>query len=241
MAVKKVLKKIKSVASKAAPSKEGGVLAASDDIIVKFEGGKLKLYVVKLVLGKWKGWLALPGSQLGMNEDLDAAAERVYKEATGQKNILHKEQLYTFSDPKRDSRQRCISTAFIVVPEKIEDKAKPSNKDKYAEGQWIDFNKAKDLAFDNMDMLKRAKSRIAAKLEYSNLGVLMLPTEFTLSELQKLYEFCWNKKIDKRNFRKKILAMKIVKETGKMRQAAISRPAMLYKAFSQKLQYLSLF
>jgi len=220
---------------------QGGVLAASDDIIVKFEEGMLKLYVVKLLLGKWKDWWALPGSQLALNEDMDAAAERVYHEATGLKDILHKEQLYTFSDPKRDTRGRCISTAFIVIPKKVEEKAKPNKKEKYVEGQWIDFAKAKGLAFDNMQMLKQAKDRIASKLEYSNLGVLLLPEVFTLSDLQKLYEYCWDKKVDNRNFRKKILAMKIVKETGKMRQSGVSRPAMLYKAVSQKLQYLSLF
>ena len=218
-----------------------GVFAASDDIIVKFEEGKLQLYIVKLLLGKWKDWWALPGSQLTLNEDMDATAQRVYTEATGLKDILHKEQLYTFSDPKRDSRGRCISTAYIVIPRSIEEKAKPIKKDKYSEGKWMDFESAKGLAFDNMQMLKQAKDRIASKLEYSNLGVLLLPSEFTLSDMQKLYEYCWNKKVDKRNFRKKILAMKIVKETGKMRQAKVSRPAMLYKAVSLKLQYLSLF
>jgi 8-oxo-dGTP diphosphatase len=212
--------------------------SSCDDLIVKYQDGKLWFYVVELKLAPWVGCYALPGAAIRADETLDDTMRRVYFEALGEKQPLYAEQLYTFSGLKRDSRSRSISTSYIVIPkpgagEKIE------NSVKYGKGEWRDLKNPGKLAFDHNEMVKKGFDRIAGKLLYSTLGVLLLPKEFTLTELQNLYEFCGEKGLDKRNFRKKILSLGIIEETGKMKTGGKSRPAMLYKATSLKLEIIN--
>lgn len=221
------------------------VMAATDITIVKFEAGKVWVYLITLLYERWKDRKAFPGSQIQITETLETACERVFSEATGdknaKKNIIYKEQIYTFSDPKRDTRSRCISTEYLAIPSELNRNYAPTNNEKYSQGEWVELDKAKNLAYDHDEMLKKLKKKLATELQFSNLGILLMPKEFTLTDLQSLYEYCWGKKLDKRNFRKKILNMNIVKESGNMKTGDKSRPAKFYTSLKNSFIELDLF
>lgn len=216
----------------------GNPYAATDLGIFRYDGERLLIFLVELGGGPFKGRLSLPGARLQMDEDLPTAAKRVYREAGGTR-LLYMEQLYTFSALQRDPRSRSISTAYIAFPGGQSFRFKPC--DKYAGGDWYDAFRVRRLAYDHDIILNVCRERIAAKLNYSTISLLLLPAEFTLTEMQKLYELCLDAEIDKRNFRKKIGKMDIVKETGRRRTGEKARPAMLYKAVRRSMELIPLF
>ena len=89
------------------------------------------------------------------------------------------------------------------------------------------------LAFDHEDILEYALMRIRNKIQYTNAVWSILPENFTLGEIQNVYEIIWGRKTDKRNFRKKILSLGLLKPAGKMKKGFRQRPAKLY-AFKTK-------
>jgi len=101
--------------------------------------------------------------------------------------------------------------------------------EKYAAIRWWPIRALPKLAYDHATIVKVAVSRLRAKLEYANVAWSLLPTEFTLAELQNTYESILGKQLDKRNFQKKYLALGLIKESGKMRIGGAYRPAKLYK------------
>jgi len=200
-------------------------LAASDLCIFRFMNGELYIYLVKLKYSFFKGLWALPGGLVKEKEDLDTTCKRIYKEATGRENAYF-EQLHTFSDPKRDPRTRSISTSYIALPQGQTVSFSPCTK--YETGEWKKVKEIKTLAYDHIKIINNALENIAAKLNYSTIALAMLPKKFTLKDLQDLYEYCLKIKIDKRNFRKKILSLNIVKESGEILTGLKARPAMLF-------------
>jgi len=213
-------------------------LSASDLCIFRFMNGNLYVYLVKLKYSFYKGLWALPGSLVKEKENLDMTCERIYKEATGMEKAYFK-QLYTFSDPKRDPRTRSISTSYIAMPQGQIASFSPCSK--YESGEWRKVKEIKTLAYDHMKILNNALENIAEKLNYSTIGLALLPKKFTLKDLQDLYEFCLKIKIDKRNFRKKILSLNIIKESGEMLTGLKARPAMLYTAKEQGIKAIPMF
>ena len=131
---------------------------------------------------------------------LETAKREVYEE-TGIKDV-YLEQLYSFGDVKRDPRGRVITIAYfaLINSEKIELKAKTDVK----KAEWYSMYSLPKLAFDHKKILEYALQRLRYKLEYTTAGFQLLPELFTLTELQGVYEIIFDKKFDKRNFRKKI-------------------------------------
>ncbi|MDR0608208.1 MAG: NUDIX hydrolase, partial [Candidatus Peribacteria bacterium] len=127
------------------------------------------------------------------------------------KNV-YLEQLYTFSDPKRDPRGRVISVAYmaLVARENVIIKAGSDA----GEAKFFPIEKLPKLAFDHKKILSYATKRLKRKLEYTNVAQYILSKKFTLSQLQNVYETVFEQKFDVRNFRKKIDKLGIVKETG---------------------------
>jgi 8-oxo-dGTP diphosphatase len=100
-----------------------------------------------------------------------------------------------------------------------------------AEGvSWFGMTELPDLAFDHRQILRMAHERLRAKLDYSTIAFQFLNRDFTLSELQHVYEVIIREKIDKRNFRKRVLSTNLIKDTGKQTRAGAHRPARLYRA-----------
>lgn len=209
--------------------------AATDLVISKFREGKMLVYLVKISAEHLKGKWALPGALIRNDETLEQAATRVFFEASNIKQVTL-EQLYTFSDPERDKRNRSISTAYLAFADKPENFQVCS---KYLEGKWFDIKEIPKLAYDHNKILDVALERISSKINYSTIGFFLLNKEFTLTEFQELYEYFAKNPIDKRNFRKKVLSLKIVKETGKTVTNRIARPAKIYSPIKRKISVIS--
>ncbi|MEM9336870.1 MAG: NUDIX domain-containing protein [Patescibacteria group bacterium] len=174
------------------------------------------------------------GGLVEAHETAGQAVVRHLKEKAGLSGI-YTEQLYTFSDVNRDKRNRVIAIAYLglVRPDVVSTYQHP-------EAHFVPVSEITALAYDHNEMLIAAKKRLASKLEYTNIAQYVLPRHFTLTQLQSVYETLHKRDFDKRNFRKKILALDIVSETGQMEEGVKHRPAALYKFTSQTLQQIPL-
>ena len=210
---------------------------AVDNVIFTVHGGVLQVLLIKMKRKPFAGSWALPGGLVGQKETLDAAAIRVLQSETNVRDV-YLEQLYTFSAPKRDPRDRAISTAYFALVPAGELKLKTNTK--YDGVAWRPLAKIGKLAFDHNKIVEYAVKRLQWKLEYTNVVWSLLPDEFTLTDLQVIYEAVLGETLDKRNFRKKILALRLVEPTGKQIAQGAHRPAQLYRFISRKPQMISL-
>jgi len=196
-------------------------------VVFSLRDDELKLLLVRRGADPFKRMWSLPGGQLGPDEDLDASAMRTLEEGTGVSGV-YLEQLYTFGSPPRDPRRRAIAVCyFALVPsERLQLRAALN-----AEGVgWFSMAELPELAFDHAQMVDVARQRLEAKLAYSTIALQFMPERFTLSELQQVYEIILDERLDKRNFRKRILALGQVDETPEVRRNGSHRPARLYRA-----------
>lgn len=198
----------------------------TDIVIFTIRDQQLKVLLIKRKGTPFKGKWALPGGFVAIDETLEASAKRELAEETGVKGV-YLEQLYTFGSPKRDPRERVITVAyFALIPSgKIQLKAATD-----AEAvDWYSINDLPKLAFDHQEILDMAHERLVAKLDYSTIAFQFMPKEFTLSELQNVYEIILQQELDKRNFRKWVLALENIEETGNELREGPHRPAKLYR------------
>lgn len=185
----------------------------------------LQVLLIQRKAEPYKRSWALPGGFVDIDESLDHAARRELQEETGVSDV-YLEQLFTFGEPDRDPRMRVISVAYValVSAEAVTLQA----GDDAMDARWFSLSDLPSLAFDHAEIVDYALTRLRYKLEYSHVGFKLLPEEFTLSELQTAYETVLGERLDKRNFRRKILQAKILRETGEHRFGE-GRPAKLYR------------
>jgi len=205
---------------------------ATDAAIFTVRDGELCVLLIKMKKAPFTGSWALPGGLIDDEETTEHAASRILRDETGVSDV-YLEQLMTFDDPARDPFGRVVSVAwFALVP----DTGTPlETSEKYSDVAWRPVKRAKNLAYDHDRVLTVAVERVRAKLGYSNIAWSLLPKAFTLTELQNVYEAILGTSLDKRNFRKKILASGLLKPTGKMRADGAYRPAALYAFRTRKL------
>ncbi|MDP3728669.1 MAG: NUDIX domain-containing protein [bacterium] len=197
-----------------------------DLIVFTITDNSLKVLLIKRGIEPFKNMWALPGGFVLEDESLEDAAKRELVEETGVKDI-YLEQLYTFGEPGRDPRGRVITVAYFALINSQIQKIRASTD--VSEAQWYSVNKIPKLAFDHKKILDYGLQRLRWKLEYTTVGFQLLPKTFTLSQLQNIYEIILHKQLDKRNFRKKLLSLDIVEESGEFTEGVSHRPAMLYK------------
>ena len=196
----------------------------TDVIIFTLRDNGLQVLLVKRKYPPFEGMWAIPGGFVSVDESLEEAALRELEEETGVRDV-YLEQLYTFGDVARDPRGRVITVVyFAVVPSSA---ISPRAGDDATEARWWSVYDLPHLAFDHADILAYALQRLRYKLEYTAVGFELLPETFTLSELQAAYEVVLGEKLDKRNFRRKILSAGVIEETGVYRTGE-GRPAKLY-------------
>lgn len=200
----------------------------TDVVVFTLLEGRLSILLVKRANPPFQGCWALPGGFLDIDEDLDACAARELEEETGIGG-LYLEQLYTFGATHRDPRERVISvTYYALVPQNS--LATPRAASDAAEVGWHAFGRLPRLAFDHERIIAMAHRRLVAKLDYSTIAFQFMPEAFTLSELQCVYETLLSQPLDKRNFRKRILSLGLIEETGRLRRNGKHRPAREYRA-----------
>jgi len=175
-------------------------------------------------IAPFRGTYALPGGFVLPAETLEEAAFRELREETGTADV-YLEQLYTFGDPGRDPRGRVVTVAYYaLVPT---DRSPLLAGTDAASAGWFAISELPPLAFDHASIVQHAIERLRNKLEYSNVGFQLLPAKFTLSALQSLHEAILGKPLDKRNFRRKILSLGLLKPL-KEKLITGHRPAELF-------------
>src|SRR5882724_9110599 len=197
-----------------------------DCVVFGFDEGELKLLLIQRGLEPFKGRWALPGGFVRVDETLDHAARRELEEEAGLENIFL-EQLYTFGAVERDPRERVVSVAHYALVKLSEHEAKAATD--AANARWFAVSKVPKLAFDHAGILSTALARLKGKVRYQPIGFELLPPKFTLSQLQHLYVAVLATKLDKRNFRKKVLGFGLLVPLKETFQSGRHRPAQLFR------------
>lgn len=175
---------------------------AVDCIIFGFDGAGLKLLLIHRGFEPEKGKWSIMGGFVKPDENLDQAAARVLEELTGLRKV-YLEQLETFGNPGRDPVDRTISITYFAL---IDIQKYETQINERFHAKWFPVNKIPKLIFDHTDMVELAKTRLRNKAGLYPILFELMPSKFTLPELQNLYEDVYNKNFDKRNFRRKILS-----------------------------------
>lgn len=197
-----------------------------DIVVFSVCDNQLQVLLIQRGTEPFKGMWALPGGHVEIKEALETAALRELQEETGVQDA-YLEQLYTYGDPLRDPRGRVISVAyFSLIPScntiRIEGGSDATS------ANWFPVDNLPLLAFDHTDIIAYATRRLRYKLEYSAVGFELLPDTFTLSQIQSTYEIILGEKLDKRNFRRRILEANIIEPTDRFHSGE-GRPARLYR------------
>jgi 8-oxo-dGTP diphosphatase len=196
-------------------------------VILTVSGGRLQVLLVKRSAEPFKDAWSLPGGLLRPGESLDDAAVRKLEDETGVTDVFL-EQLYTFSD--LDGRG-AVAIAYFAL---VDFGATHLARRKEWLPAWFPIDDLPPLAFENESVIDYALRRLRAKLDYSNVAYSLLPAEFTLSKLQSTYEAILARRLDKRNFRKRILSLDILESTGRQAAEGRHRPAQLFRFRERK-------
>lgn len=205
-----------------------------DCVVFGFDGGDLRVLLIRRALEPFLGSWALPGGFVDMAEDLDQAARRELQEETHLSQV-YLEQLFTFGTPGRDPRGRVVSVAYYALVRPDQHPAKGDSD--ASEAAWHPADQLPPLAFDHTQIIAKALDRLRGKVRYQPVGFELLPKHFTLTQLQSLYEAILGRTIDKRNFRKKLLAFDLLIPLDKFTSGA-HRPARLYRFDHRKYDTL---
>jgi len=206
------------------------ILVAVDCIIFGFDSENLKLLLFKRKVEPLKGAWSLIGAFIKENLSLNDAAKQVLLESTGLKGI-YLQELQTYSNIDRDPGERVISVAHYSLI-RI-DAFELESVEKY-DAHWFDLDDIPDLIFDHRKMVDDAINKLRAKARYQPIGFELLPEKFTIPQLQILYQCIYQKELDDRNFRKKILSFDILTKTDEKDKSGSKKGAFLYKFNREK-------
>ena len=197
-------------------------------VIFTVQQEQLSVLLIERAAAPCRGQWALPGGFLAAGETLDGAATRKLANETGVSDVFL-EQLYTFDSPG-EGLADVVVTYFALVDVALtrlrgELEWRPA---------WHAVKGLSRLAFNNEQIIEYAQERLRNKLEYTNVVYSLLPQQFTLTQMQRVYEAILGEQLDKRNFRKRVVSLGIVRETGQMSKQGAHRPAMLYEFTSRE-------
>ena len=199
--------------------------AAVDCIIFGFEEGELSLLLLQRNFEPAKGEWSLAGGFVQEGESLDDAARRVVAELTGLDD-LYMRQVHTYGDPTRDPGERVLSTAYYAL---VDIKRYDRELVRAHNAFWVRLPELPHLIFDHDRMVADALAFMQYQATVKPVGINLLPEEFTLTQLQALYEAILGEPIDKRNFRKRIAAMDYIEKTGRIDKTSSRKGAALYR------------
>ena len=196
----------------------------TDCVIFGFDGTKLNVLLVERGVEPYKGRWALPGGFLKMDESAESGARRELFEETGLKTGYIR-QFHTFTDPERDPRERVITIAFYALVRISE----VQGGDDAAQAGWFPVDNVPALAFDHDLILRRATDELRKQIHFEPIGFELLPEQFTMKQLQHLYEAILGVTFDRRNFYNKMLKLGILTELDEKVPLPNRKLAYLYK------------
>jgi len=214
-----------------------------DCVIFGFHQNDLKVLLLKT---KYDGRWALPGGFILKNEHIDTAAQRILKERTGLDEIFL-EQFYVFGDPDRSTKkinkqflknvglsvtdswmfERFITIGFYALVDFTKVTPAPDNISDACE--WFSIYQLPEMILDHQHIFQQALENLRMQLNFHPVGFNLLGKKFTMPELQKLYETILGKKLDRRNFQRKILATGILKRLDETKKGVAHKAPFYYK------------
>jgi 8-oxo-dGTP diphosphatase len=207
-----------------------------DCVVFGFDDCGLKILLIERALPPFAGQWALPGGFVRIDETLEQAARRELAEEAGLTRVFL-EQLYTFGDVDRDPRERVVSVAYYALVKLSDHRAQAATDARQA--AWFDVGKLPKLAFDHAKIIGAAHRRLQGKVRWQPIGFELLPERFTLRQLQRLYEVVLDRPLDKRNFRKKVLAMGLLEELDEFETGVARRAARLFRFDKKRYERLT--
>jgi 8-oxo-dGTP diphosphatase len=206
-----------------------------DCVVLGWDPEGLKARLVERRTPPFRGFWALPGGFVRLHETLELAAERELREATGLEHA-YLEQFHTFDAVERDPRERVVSVAFLALVRSAENRSTTTAGDRTA--QWFRVNKLPQMAFDHRAMIRRALSELRNRSRFEPIGFELLPQRFTLTHLQRLFEAIFERPLDKRNFRRKLLDTKLLTPLEDQQTGVAHRRARLYRFDKRRYKQL---
>ena len=194
-----------------------------DTVILTIKNNALQALLIRRDREPFKDKWAIPGGYVRMSENLEQAAVRILKEKTDVDNV-YLEQLYTFGDPLRHPDSRVITCVYFALV-RYEDVKVVESEDV----AWYPIDDLPPLAFDHKEIIDYTRARVSLSLKTCPVAYQLLNEKFTLTEMQKVYELIMGKKLDKRNFRKKVLGTEGLITLDEFTKASSKRPARLYQ------------
>ena len=201
------------------------ILVAVDCVIFGFDSKKLKLLLFKRKVAPLKGAWSVIGAFMKPNLTLNEAAKEVLFEYTGLKNVFL-EELGTYSEVDRDPGKRVISVGHYSLIRLDEFNLESVEK---FDAHWFDIDEVPDLIIDHGKMVEDAIAKLGRKARYQPIGFNLLPEKFTIPQLQLLYECVYQKKLDDRNFRKKLISFDVLTKTEEKDKTGSKKGAFLYR------------
>ena len=207
-----------------------------DCCVFSFEKGYLEVLLVQHGEGISKGKWGLPGGWIKKEEDIDVAADRLLSELTGVKDI-YLEQVKTFGKPDRFPLGRVITVGYYALINREDFKVKAGFT--ASEAKWYRIKDIPDLIYDHNEILQSSLNRLRGKVKRAPIGFNLLPEKFTLLQLMQLYTEILDVEMDKSNFRRKFLKMKLLQEAGGKQTGVSHRAAKLYRFDEEIYQTLT--
>ncbi|HLD97372.1 MAG TPA: NUDIX domain-containing protein [Candidatus Nanoarchaeia archaeon] len=203
---------------------EGCIRVAVDAVVFTVMHDELKVLLITRNRPPFKGKLALPGGFVEENEGLEYAVKRELTEETSVKDIFLR-QIGAYGNVKRDPRGRVMSIAFLALIRPDQELASTADA---LGAEWRSVDDLGNLAFDHKQIIEDALKELRFDIQTTNIAVQILPKRFTLTELQYLYELVLKKPFDKRNFRRRMKELGVLKEFSETKMGGAHRPAQLY-------------
>ena len=205
--------------------------------IFTIENGAFKILLIRKKSEPYKGYWILPGGMVSKDKTIDEAISENVLEQAGIDNLSF-EQSYVFSDLDRVPNKRVIAVSLLSIVDEF--KIKAHQVDTKYEVSWFSIDKLPKIGYDHGSVIEVAISQLKTKLNQSKTLQQIFPSDFTLPEIQKIYEQVSAKELDRRNFRKKFLKLDLIEETGYKAPSVTGRPAKLYR-FKQNIDNVILF
>jgi len=207
---------------------------AVDCVTFCFTGEDLEIILIRRDFEPGKGQWALPGLFLEPDESLEECTRRIMEKFTGLKDVYF-DQFHVFSDPRRDPGARIVTVGFYALI-KVDEKVRETVNRHHA--YWHKLYRIPPLMFDHSRIVEKALEALRQKVRHQPVGFELLPEKFTIPQLQKLYEAIYNRRFDKRNFRKKVLSLGILEKLAEKDKQGSRRGAFLYRFNRKKYQQL---